>query len=853
MARPIDGVGSRGDTRCRVLESRLRVLHPVAFVPNPLASVEMNPPLEDRIGAAYAAHSSNQREAAERLYRAILLDHPTQVDTLYLLSSLLMAACPEEADALARQAVEAAAGRGGIGVTQAALLEHAAATARAAGRPPEAEIETLQQAMVDAGPTPETMIRLADAFRRAGLIEEAITQTRSHLLLWPADHNARCNLGALLITAGRAGEALDSLRQVLVADPRHVESRINLANALRATGNFEEALEHYAQALAIRPNAVAAWIAQGRTLLALDRLEPALHSFNQAIRFAPGSVQALCGAAAALVNLRRPSLALVSALKALDIEPGDEPRQLFCRALDQLRIDQLAPATLEAACARAAGALRECWITPFEIGLPAWRLVEARGDVRKLVAAARQAGGSVGRDFLLRATEVIARVPLWRALLETVPVASLACEDVLGVLRHHALREIETGQPMLARCSLAALASVASQFFICEYLFALGGEEGEIALRLAGRIETALAAGDTIEPRALAVLAMVRPLAGLAHSAKLVALELPVELNGLIRLQVSEPLAEMAIKQGLSRLTAIEDRTSLAVRAQYEENPYPRWVALPAQSPFPSPQAFLNFAYPHASLGPPHHSGPCEILIAGCGSGHHSVQVAQRFPQARILAIDLSLTSLAYAARKTAELGIGNVEYAQADLLAIGETGRRFDVIEAGGVLHHLADPFRGWSELLAVLRPGGFMAVGLYSELARAQIAATRELIAARGFADDPAGIRACRSLLRGPEHRRRLEEMAASFDYFSMSGCRDLLFHVQETRLRLPQIRDFLAQNGLRLIGINLSPFAQSAYRRRFPADVAITDLETLDRYEQDNPDTFAGMYQFWVAKPA
>jgi tetratricopeptide (TPR) repeat protein/trans-aconitate methyltransferase len=813
----------------------------------------MNPQLEERIGAAYAAHANNQRESAERQYRAILLDHPTQVDTLYLLSSLLLPSRPEEADALARRAVEAAAGQGGMGVTQAVLLEHAAATARAAGRPPEAEIEALQQAIADAGPTPETMIRLADAFRRAGRIEEAIGQTRSHLLLWPEDHNARCNLGALLITVGRTGEALAPLHQVLVADPRHFEAHNNLANALRATGNAEEALEHYAQALAIRPHAAAILIAQGRTLLALDRFEPALHSFSQALRAEPASAPALCGAAAAQVALRRQSLALVNALKALAVDSNDDARQLFCRALDQLRIDQLSAETQAAARARAADALRECWITPFEIGLPAWRLVEVRSEVRKLVAAARKAAGSDGRDFLLRATDMIARDPLWRALLETVPVASLACEDVLGALRHQALRDIESGGPMLARCPLAALASVACQFFVSEYLFPLGGEEGEIAARLAQRIETELAAGDVIDARALAVLAMVRPLGGLAHSAKLVELELPAELQALIRLQVSEPLAEKAIKAGLPRLTAIDDGTSQAVRAQYEENPYPRWVVVPAQETFASPEAFLHHAYPHAPLGPPQHSGPFEILIAGCGSGHHSVQVAQRFPQARILAIDLSLTSLAYAARKTAELGVGNVEYAQADLLAIGELGRRFDVIEAGGVLHHLADPFRGWRELLAVLRPGGYMAVGLYSELARAQIAATRELIATRGFADDPAGIRACRALLRGPEHRKRLEEMAASFDYFSMSGCRDLLFHVQETRLRLPQIRDFLAQNGLHLVGINLDPSAQSAYRRRFPADVAITDLDTLDQYEQDNPDTFAGMYQFWVAKPA
>ena len=46
------------------------------------------------------------------------------------------------------------------------------------------------------------------------------------------------------------------------------------------------------------------------------------------------------------------------------------------------------------------------------------------------------------------------------------------------------------------------------------------------------------------------------------------------------------------------------------------------------------------------------------MLIAGCGTGQHAIETAQRFPAARVLAIDLSLTSLAYALRKTREIGV---------------------------------------------------------------------------------------------------------------------------------------------------------------------------------------------------
>ena len=46
-------------------------------------------------------------------------------------------------------------------------------------------------------------------------------------------------------------------------------------------------------------------------------------------------------------------------------------------------------------------------------------------------------------------------------------------------------------------------------------------------------------------------------------------------------------------------------------------------------------------------------------------------QVAQVFPEARVLAVDISLPSLAYARRKTREEGLRNIAYAQADILKL--------------------------------------------------------------------------------------------------------------------------------------------------------------------------------------
>ena len=117
-----------------------------------------------------------------------------------------------------------------------------------------------------------------------------------------------------------------------------------------------------------------------------------------------------------------------------------------------------------------------------------------------------------------------------------------------------------------------------------------------------------------------------------------------------------------------------------------------------------------------------------QILITGCGTGRETIDTATRFRKCNVLAIDLSLTSLAYAKRKTEELGISNIEYMQADILDLTALDRKFDIIESGGVLHHMDDPMAGWKVLTDCLKTGGLMRIGLYSESARKHIVQIRD-----------------------------------------------------------------------------------------------------------------------------
>ena len=94
--------------------------------------------------------------------------------------------------------------------------------------------------------------------------------------------------------------------------------------------------------------------------------------------------------------------------------------------------------------------------------------------------------------------------------------------------------------------------------------------------------------------------------------------------------------------------------------------------------------------------------------------------------------------------------------------------------------------------------------------------------------------------------------KQLTSKSDFYTISGCRDLLFHVQEHRFTLPQIEYSLIELGLNFIGFNLEPRVAQKYSERFPEDKSKTNLDHWNDFEIEFPNAFLGMYQFWVQKP-
>ena len=85
---------------------------------------------------------------------------------------------------------------------------------------------------------------------------------------------------------------------------------------------------------------------------------------------------------------------------------------------------------------------------------------------------------------------------------------------------------------------------------------------------------------------------------------------------------------------------------------------------------------------------------------------------------------------------------------------------------------------------------------------------------------------------------------------DFYSLSELRDLLFHVQEHRFTIAQLKECLDKLGLKFCGFESSPIL-SNFKQTNKAKEALYDLDKWQAYEEANPKAFTGMYQFWCQK--
>ena len=812
--------------------------------------------IEQALRQGIAAHKEGKIQEAERLYRAILQSQPTHPDANHNLGVLAVSVNKAEAalpffktaleanpkieqfwlsyiDALikekqfdnAKEVLEQGKKHGVDGkrlsVLEAQLSPITQKTNPSSSSPSQEQLSSLLEyyqkgrhddaeklAISITEQFPEHQFGwkvLGSVFKQTGRISEALASSQRSLHLAPLDAEAHSNLGNTLNELGRLEEAEASYSQAIELKPDYAEAHSNLGNTLQALGRLEEAEASLRRAIALKPDYPDAHNNLGVTFLELSRSGEAIASYSRALALQPDY---------ALANSNLGKALIVAKFHSSD------------RSLYPVLINLL-----------TAGD----FIRPIAVVRSILSLLRHDSLLKNLLARQDVIGDL---DGVLSSIVTLEKLPLLHHLMRICVLPDLQLEALFVTMRRVLLTYIDEIEETPALLSFFSTLSL--HCFTNEYIYFESDEETKRVEDLETKITQTLTQAE--QPRLIDALccATYRPLHRYDWCEKLKVLD---QLSEVKTRLIEQPLTERVIAKDIPALGVISDEISVKVRVQYEENPYPRWVKLGITPKKIVLAKFVDQAGLQLHSDKIRNISSPEILVAGCGTGQHSIETASLFFNCQVTAVDLSVASLAYAQRRTNELAIKNVNYLHADILDLGRLDTEFDIVQTSGVLHHMADPMAGWRVLVNLLKPGGLMKIGLYSELARVSVVKTREEIASLKLGTSAGEIREFREALvksRDDHH----QELTTFPDFFGLSDLRDLIFHIQEHRFTIPKIEGCLTELGLKFCGF-VDEDIVARFRDFYGDSSDVYDLALWHRFEECVPDTFIGMYQFWCQK--
>lgn len=606
-------------------------------------------------------------------------------------------------------------------------------------------------------------------------------------------------------------------------------------------GNFERTRQICERVLVEHPEDVGALNILGASLARTGRIQEAIKAAEKVCSLSPGNAIYYSNLSYLQKVTGNVQKAILMMALAVISDTGNTVNQAkFARLIDHLEFYQLSAETRP-----VKEAIKVCLSNPdidhgsFSV---AWHSLIMLDPVFIRLAGITQDGGFNKQAEEANTTELEEPLadPFFLLGLRSLQAVNAKYERIITFLRHYFISRIGDYDPEKFLLFLCALAEHCN---LNEFVYTRTREEQEMAVALERELDLS-ASADADTMARIALIACYKDLALLDNAGKLAESGDNSKNEAFARLiknTISIPGKITEFQAGIPAISPRDDSTktvvSSSVAKQYEQNPYPRWrhLDLPV------------LAEKQRAMG----RGK-KIMVAGCGTGYEPLNLAAYYPEADILGLDLSVPSLAYGKQKAEEFGIGNVEFKQADILDVEELGQQFDLITSCGVLHHMEDPVEGWSKLLNCLKPDGMMKVALYSEIARESVVLCRNWIEEQGFAPTPEGIRDFRQAVMELDDANPLKEIMNWTDFFSMSMCRDLVFHVQEHRVTLPWIKSALEELGLCCLSMRISnPVFRKEYLSQYPQDPALKNLDSLDEYEKQNPRVFRDMYQFWCCR--
>ncbi len=268
------------------------------------------------------------------------------------------------------------------------------------------------------------------------------------------------------------------------------------------------------------------------------------------------------------------------------------------------------------------------------------------------------------------------------------------------------------------------------------------------------------------------------------------------------------------------------------VAAQYETWVYPEPIQdLPAW--LIGNWQWFDPSHAHRQFWPDREYRPnLDILIAGCGTNQAAV-FAYTNPEASIVAIDVSGSSLEHHRFLKQKYSLKNLELHKLPIEEVGSLGREYDLVVSTGVLHHMSDPKAGIRALAKVLRVEGVAAIMLYARYGRLGVEMLQGVFRDLGLVQNDSSLTVVKAAIASlPQDHPLRSYMTVAPDLQFDAGLVDTFLHGRDRSYTVADCLDFVAAGGL----VFQDWFLKSSYEpTASPGDPFLSAVTKLPREQR------------------
>ena len=644
-------------------------------------------------------------------------------------------------------------------------------------------------------------------------IKLAIKDYKKSISLNPNNSTTYNNLGTAFILTNQFELALDNLEKAIEIQNFYPEAYYNLGLVYENLDDFENARTNYEIAIKQDPNYSKAITNLGTVMMASNKIDESIEYNLQAIKKDKNNKSYWNNLALTLKNHSPTSYT-----------------EDMANTYEEL-LDQNIPFDLTQLLASSLSMIKNHSI--FFIKLEQLKINDY--------------------DLELKVTKGLSDITLFLKIMKMFPISDIQIEKLLTKIRRSMLLNLDLYKNEESVFNF--LNALSSQCYLNEYIYKETPEETSKILE----IENNLLLNDVhislLDSFSLAILSSYRPL----NKYKILA-DKPFgeQFYSIYEKQIKHFYDEKQFSKNVKSLTEIKDKHSIKLRKQNEENPYPRWEKCSYPISFNNLKDFKNNQNLKICLNDNKLLNNLNILIPGCGTGKKAIQTAMKFPNSKIIAFDLSKSSVAFAARKAKDIGVYNIDFQVGDILELQTLNRKFDIIECSGVLHQLEDPMKGLSILRSILEKNGLISLSLYSQYARSEFNIAKEVIKNSKLKDSTKDILKFRhyvidvndELLNPLMFRSENNKEINSSDFYSLSKFRDLIFQKKEQQFNIRQINELIKKNNFNFIGFDIEKTILDNFIDDFKHE-KLYSLNHWNEFEKKNQNTFVGTYKIWLQK--